>query len=263
MKTTVSDIVSYLHTIAPNDYQENYDNAGLIVGDMDIAVSGVIVSLDCTEAIINEAIAKGCNLIISHHPIVFRGLKRFNGNDYVERTIISAIKNDINLFAIHTNLDNVQVSGVNTKISDTIGLINQRILVQKGDDHNIGAGMIGSLQKPMDTLDFLNHLKLTMQLNVLKHTTLTHSTINKVAVCGGSGSFLLSHAIQQEADIFITSDFKYHEFFDANGKIIIADIGHYESERFTIDLLYDLISNNFSTFAAHKTKINTNPVKYF
>jgi dinuclear metal center YbgI/SA1388 family protein len=261
--TKVQEVIDYLHNIAPNNLQESYDNAGLIVGSGEDEVAGVIVSLDCTPEVIQEAMDKGCNLIISHHPIVFRGLKRFNGSDYVEKAVIKAIKNDINLFAIHTNLDNVRINGVNTKIAEILQLENLDILAPKDEEGDTGLGIVGQLMSEMDITKFFSYLKDKMQLKTFKHTMEVKQTVKKVAVCGGSGSFLLSSAIDSGADVFITSDFKYHEFFDHNGKIVIIDIGHYESERFTIDLLYELISNKFSTFAAHCTKINTNPVKYF
>ncbi len=261
--TTVNELIEYLHQIAPNQYQESYDNSGLLVGDGNEPIEGVLISLDCTEEIVDEAIAKGCNVIVAHHPIVFKGLKRFNGKNYVERTIIKAIKHDIVLFAIHTNLDNVRLQGVNSKIAELIGISNTEILAPKDETNEIGSGMIGDFMPSLPLSEFLSHLKDKMQLKYLKHTADLGQNISKVAICGGSGSFLLETAKKRKADILITSDFKYHEFFDADGKIVIADIGHYESERFTIDLLYDLISNKFSNFAAHCTALSTNPVNYF
>ena len=261
--TKVSEVVEYLHSIAPNHLQEGYDNAGLIVGNVNDDIQGVIISLDCTPAVVTEAINKGCNMIVSHHPIVFKGLKRFNGSNYVEKAVMMAIKNDINLFAIHTNLDNVKSNGVNGRIAEILKLKNQRILLPKDESGMIGSGMIGDLDEPLEITSFFNHLKSSMKLTTFRHTKIIRDKVSKIAVCGGSGSFLLKDAISEGADVFITSDFKYHEFFDHNDKIVIIDIGHYESERFTIDLLYGLISNKFSTFAAHCTEINTNPVKYF
>jgi dinuclear metal center YbgI/SA1388 family protein len=262
----VQDLVDYLHVIAPNHYQESYDNAGLIVGDPQSKVKGVVVSLDCTEEIVEEAILLGANLVVCHHPIVFKGLKRFNGSNYVERTVIKAIKHDIAIFAIHTNLDNVLNNGVNEMIASKISLTKLAILrpnLQFDGNGAVGAGIVGHLSPSIDTIVFFDKLKKEMDLKMIKHTNICHSTINKVAVCGGAGSFLLSDAINSGAQAFITSDYKYHEFFDAENKIIIIDIGHFESERFTIGLLYTLISNNFTTFAAHMTKIITNPVKYY
>lgn len=262
----IQDLIDYLHGIVPNHYQESYDNAGLIVGDAQDVVKGVVVSLDCTEDVVSEAISLGANLIVCHHPIVFKGLKRFNGNNYVERTVIKAIKNDIAIFAIHTNLDNVLTCGVNEMIASKLGLLEMQILkpnFQLNSSGRVGAGIVGNLNSEMETFAFFEMLKKNMDLKIMKHTHICHLKISRVAVCGGSGNFLLQDAIYSGAQAFITSDYKYHEFFDAENKIIIIDIGHFESERFTIDLLYTLIYNKFSTFAAHMTKINTNPVKYY
>jgi len=346
----IKEVLQYLETIAPSSYQENYDNAGLIVGNANWELTGTLICLDSTEAVIEEAIDKKCNLVIAHHPIVFKGLKRFNGKNYIERTVIKAIKADIAIYAIHTNLDNVYHSGVNAKIAERLGLKKTRILAPKKQlkklfafipielsgvvkkalfeagagavnqksnisyttigvgtvdaqgqavaklevhfptaaEHNIvavlekisstitydilplentsltiGSGMIGNLPKAMNELAFLSFLKKTMHVTCIKHTRLLGEKIKTVAVCGGSGGFLLPQAIRQKADIFITADYKYHEFFDANERLIIADIGHYESEQFTIELLYGLLTQNFRNFAARITETNTNPVQYF
>ena len=264
-ETLVRDLMEFLNGVAPFDLQEDYDNAGLIVGRETQVVTGVIVSLDATEEVIEEAIDKGCNVVLSHHPILFKGIKRLNGSNYVERAIIKAIKNDIALIAIHTNLDNVLSNGVNERIAMTIGLQDIEILRNKNSlhtDYLVGSGVIGFMPESMPAKDFLVHLKEKMKAGCIKYTEIVKENIRKVAICGGSGGFLLNDAIGQRADIFVTSDYKYHEFFDADGKIIIADIGHYESEQYTIDLLLELIKDNFITFAAHYTNHNTNPVKY-
>ncbi|UKN02643.1 Nif3-like dinuclear metal center hexameric protein [Paracrocinitomix mangrovi] len=362
----VKEVANYLESLAPLSSQESYDNSGLIAGNPDVEITGVLVSLDCTEEIVQEAIDKKCNLIISHHPIVFKGLKRLTGKNYVERTVIKAIQNNICLYAIHTNLDNYQ-NGVNKKIGDLIGInkteilspandVLQKLIVftpkdaaesvknaifsagggnignysecsfnsdglgtykgnensnpaygEKGSRHQEeeikievlisnhissqvvrsmlaahpyeevaydlvplnnqnkfeGSGMVGELEHPMDEKEFLALLKNTFKTGCIRHTALFNKPIKKVAWCGGSGSFLLKNAIRSEADIFITGDFKYHEFFDAEDKIIIADIGHYESEQFTIDLIADMIRKKFSTFALYLTEENTNPVNYY
>jgi len=337
---TIKELTAYLETIAPAVYQEEYDNAGLITGDADAEIRGVLLCLDSTEVVVEEAIAKNCNLVIAHHPIVFRGLKKITGKNYVERTILKAIKNDIAIYAIHTNLDNVHHRGVNAKICEKLGLEHPQILAPKkalrryavtvpveqakivrnlllraglpevnatraidytaegseeqvqltavaplGGEYAIqkalsktdvlleispletpgkelGAGMIGYLPQPMPELNFLQHLKQTMRAGVVRHTALLGRAVRTVAVCGGSGSFLLGNAIAQGADVFVTADFKYHEFFDANGNIVIADIGHFESEQFTIELLYEIISKKFTNFALHCTERSTNPVFY-
>lgn len=361
----ILELVNFLEKWAPASLQENYDNSGLIVGDAKVEISNVLVSLDCTEEVIEEAITRNCNVVVAHHPIIFKGLKSITGKNYIERTILKAIKNDIAIFAFHTNLDNIY-SGVNQKIAQKIGLINTQILCPKeqmiekltvfvplantgklldslyaagaGEIGNyancsfrsegmgtfkanekatptigsrgiyeevaehrieviypfykradilkamraghvyeeisyfieklenahqeIGSGMVGELETPMLTMDFLKHMKEAMDAEVVKYTNPHKETIKRVALCGGSGSFLLSNAIRAGADIFITADFKYHEFFDANGKIIIADIGHYESEQFTKDLIRDEISKKFTTFATYLSAVVSNPVNY-
>ena len=361
----IKDITDFLESIAPQAYQEDYDNAGLITGDEESELTGVLCTLDCVESIVDEAIARNCNLIIAHHPIVFRGLKQFNGKNYVERTIIQAIKNDIAIYAIHTNLDNVHV-GVNKKITDLLGLENTSVLVPKSStltkievfipvadtqkvldalhkagagnignyshcsfsvlgtgtfrpndsanptigsaneqeqveenrvelifpshleskilgalkmahpyeevayylqtlknkNQEVGAGMIGELKQAMSAENFLKHLKASMQLNTIKYTSKA-GLIKIVAVCGGAGSFLLNAAKGAQADAFVTADFKYHEFFDAEGKIMIADIGHYESEVFTKELLGAFISEKFPNIATYLSEVDTNPVQYF
>lgn len=363
--TKIKDIIHYLEILAPISYQEDYDNSGLICGERQNEVSGIIVALDCIEKVVDEAINKNCNLIIAHHPIVFRGLKKLTGSNYIERTIIKAIKNDIAIYAIHTNLDNVS-KGVNKKIADKLGLQNTKILRPKihnlhklttfipkentefvmtklheagagmignykncsfrlegigtflpSDDANpaigevgklekvnedrievvfpsylkskiintlfkahpyeevayylhelenhdteVGSGMIGILPKPMKSDDFLKHVKDNLQVNVVRHTELVKDEVKKIALCGGAGSFLLKDAIRQGADIFLSGDFKYHEFFDADSRIIIADVGHYESEQFTKELIYEYLSEKFANIALHFTEVNTNPIFY-
>jgi dinuclear metal center YbgI/SA1388 family protein len=362
----IADIIQHLETLAPPGLQESYDNAGLITGQPGWECTGILCSLDATEAIIEEAIANNCNLIVAHHPIVFGGLKKINGKNYVERTVIAAIKNDIAIYAIHTNLDNV-IHGVNGKIAEILGLQKVQVLQPKqgqlqklitfvphqqaeqvrtaifnaggghisnytecsfntegtgtfkagegtnpytgnigeqhrepetrieiifpawlqgavikamqaahpyeevaydiipllNQHHQTGAGLVGNLPQAMPETDFLQILKKLFQVPVIKHTALLQKNIQRVALCGGAGSFLINNALRSGADIFITGDMKYHEFFDADNRLIIADIGHYESEQFTINLLADGLAKKFTTFAVLKTKANTNPVKYF
>jgi len=258
----VQNILDILESIAPPHLQETYDNAGLIVGDPGQEVTGILFCLDSTEAVVEEALALGCNLVIAHHPIVFRGLKRFNGSNYVERTVMQAIRQDVALYAIHTNLDNVYRQGVNAKIAEKLGLTATRILLPRPGEAEIGAGLIGLLPEPSSELDFLRQVKTALRVSCVRHTALRNRPVQSVAVCGGSGSFLLPEALRAGADVFVTADFKYHEFFDAEGRLVIADIGHYESEQFTIELLYQIIREKFPTFALHCTKVNTNPVFY-
>ena len=259
----IKQITSFLESFAPLEYQEAYDNCGLIIGNPDTLVNSTLVTLDCTEDVINEAIETGCNLVIAHHPIIFSGIKKLNGSNYIERTVIKAIKNDIAIYAIHTNLDNVH-NGVSAKIAEKLMLKNCKVLLPKKDLTTalVGSGIIGDLNIAVNEQVFLENLKLNMQTDCVRHTPLLNRMIKTVAVCGGSGSFLLKNAIAANADIFITADFKYHEFFDAENKIVIADIGHYESEQFTKDLIYDLLVKNFTKFAVRLSKVNTNPIKY-
>lgn len=300
----ISEITKYLETIAPLSLQEDYDNAGLITGDLNWELNGVMVCLDSTEAVLDEAIQKGCNLVLAHHPIIFRGLKSITGGSYIERTVIKAIQNNIAIYAIHTNLDNVLDRGVNWKIAERLGLANVKILAPKSNmlaiqnvksghivkgpetsfqemtavlgersqqvsypvrelNPSVGSGIVGDLESPMSVLAFLDLLKERMNVSCVRHTELVKENVQRIAVCGGAGGFLLNAAKGSKADIFVTADYKYHEFFDADGKIIIADVGHYESEQYTIELLVSIISEKFSNFAPLKTSVNTNPVKYY
>ncbi|TVR39728.1 MAG: Nif3-like dinuclear metal center hexameric protein [Cryomorphaceae bacterium] len=363
---TIGDLIKELEKWAPPALQESYDNAGLITGDASEKVSGVLISLDCTEDVVEEALRRGCNMIVSHHPIVFRGLKSLTGANYVERTVLKAIRGGVALYAIHTNLDNVD-HGVNHRIADQLGLVKREVLrpmpahlrqlvvyVPRKDadkvrdalfaggaghignydecsfniggtgtfrplegsnptdgqhmersyadevqisviypaerersilqamvqshpyevvaheiyalqnaDQTRGAGMVGNLPEGMDEMAFLSLLKERFGCGCVRHTALLNRQVKRVALCGGSGSFLLRDAIAAKADVFVTSDFKYHEFFDSERKIVIADIGHYESEQFTIDLIGSFLREKFSTFAVHFTQEVTNPINYF
>ena len=257
----LKDIIAHLEQVAPLEYQASYDNSGLIVGNENLEVHSAVISLDCTEEVVEEAIAKGSNLIIAHHPIVFSGLKKFNGSNYVERTVIKAIENKIAIYAIHTNLDSV-AHGVNKKIGDKLALKNLNILSQTSGLENVGAGMVGEVGNSMEELAFLEHVKQALNAPMLKYTALLNKPVCKVAYCGGSGSFLLPEAIAQGADVFISSDFKYHQYFDAENQIVIVDVGHYEAENFTKELICEILSEKFPTFTLHFSEINTNPVNY-
>ena len=363
----VKQIIQAIEAFAPPIYQESYDNCGLQVGNTEDEVTGVLITLDVTEPILEEALQRGCNMVVAHHPLIFSGLKRISGRTYVERVVQKAIKNDISIYAAHTNLDNMY-QGVNAKIAEKLGLRDISILLPKTDtlsklytyapgdaaekvrealfaagaghisrykecsfntggtgtfraetgtnpaigeaggkrewveevkievvvakhaenavisalfanhpyeevayeliplpnrNPQIGAGMIGYLEHPANEEYFMERLKEKMKTNCIRHTAWLDKPIKKVAICGGSGSFLLKDAIHAKADIFITGDFKYHQFFDAEGKIIIADIGHYESEQFTPEIFEALLKEKFPTFAILLSNLNTNPVKYY
>jgi len=274
----IHEIVSAFEAVAPLALQESYDNSGLIVGDRDAEVTRALLCLDCTEAVVDEAIGKGCDLIIAHHPIVFGGLKRFTGGDYVQRTVIKAIQNNIAIYACHTNLDNVLRGGVNERIAQQLGFDVERVLRPIAADfgsfassggvvdsevfRTAGAGVLCNLQKPMNALDFLQHVKERMGAEVVKYTKCDVEVVGKVAICGGAGSFLIGDALRAGADAFITSDVKYHEFFDAQGKMLLCDIGHYESEKYTIDLFSNILSAKFPKFATIFAGTITNPIDY-
>ncbi len=256
------DIADIFEQFAPFSTQEDYDNSGLIIGNPKTEVSGILLSLDSTESVIREAKEKQCQLIVSHHPIVFRGMKRFNGEGYVQRTVEMAIKEEIGILAVHTNLDNAK-NGVNNVISDKIGLKNRRILKPMGSEDEVGAGMIGDLSQPMDEMEFIEKTKEAFSSKVIRHTELMGQKIKRIAVCGGSGSFLLQDAIDQGAQAYISGDFKYHEFFDADGQILILDPGHFETEQFTVQLFKRIISEKFPNIALRFSEVGTNPIRYF
>ena len=258
----ISDITDHLETIAPRHYQEEYDNSGLIAGDITKECSGVLVSLDCTEEIVKEASEKKCNLIVSHHPLIFRPIRRIHPANVTGRTLMAAIRSDIAIYAIHTNLDNV-ITGVNATIADRLGLINREILLPRPDQGSVGSGLIGDLGKAVTERRLLKDLKEEFNIPVIRHSPLTGKPVSRVALCGGSGSFLISNALQGGAGFFISADIKYHAFFEGEHKMVIADIGHYESEQFTIDLLYQVILEKFPNFAVLKSGIVTNPVNYY
>lgn len=265
MKTPVSEVVDFLESVAPLHLQETYDNSGLLIGSMQQVVTGAMICLDCTEAVLDEAIAKHCNLIISHHPAIFYGVKRFTGSNATERIIEKAIRNNLIVYAIHTNLDNTLTNGVNEQIARKLGLEVDGILRMRvaGQNPMEGAGLVGYFPTPVDETGFLKLVKERMKAGVVRHTMLMGQPVQRVAVCGGSGSFLIGDAIEAGVQALVTADIKYHQFFEADGELLLCDIGHYESEQYTINLLQGLLSANFTTFAAHCTGINTNPVHYY
>lgn len=361
----IKHVIKHLDNLAPLHYAEDFDNVGLLVGSNETDVTGILVTLDTLEAVVDEAIEKKCNLIISFHPIVFKGLKKFNGRTYVERVIQKAIRHDIAIFAIHTALDNAR-NGVNDMICEQLNLIERQVLIPQtatikklttyapenevdeikkalfnagagsignydhcsfisagigsfkplkeanptigtiGNTHNdkeiqiqitypshlernilkalftthsyeevaheiitlentnhhIGMGMLGFLKEPMEEKEFLRYIKKTFNAGCVRHSKLLNKPIQKIAVLGGSGSYAIKDAIRAEADIFITADMKYHQFYEAEDQIIIADIGHYESEQFTKNLIVSYLRKKISNFAIILSDKNTNPIQY-
>ena len=264
MSVSVHDVAQYLESFAPLSLQESYDNSGLLVGNSDDPVKGALICLDCTEEVLDEALRLDCNMVISHHPPIFYGVRKITDANLTERIIRKAIRENIVLYAIHTNLDNVLSNGVNERIAGVLGLDIQGVLRPINNNNPLqGAGVVGTFSKPLREVEFLQLLKERMKSTVVRHSPLLGKEVSKVAVCGGSGSFLLEDARTAGVQALVTADYKYHGFFEADGQLLICDIGHYESEQYTINLLQELISRKFTTFAAHCTEINTNPVHYF
>lgn len=361
----IKEIVGALERFAPLPLQDGFDNAGLQIGLTDVEATGALLCLDVTEAVLDEAITLGYNLVISHHPLIFKGYKSITGKDYVERCILKAIKNEIVIYSAHTNLDNV-MGGVNYKIAEKIGLHEVNVLAGKeesllklvtfvpsehiekvrsalfkagcgnignydscsyaveglgtfraGEGTNpycgnigelysepeirletilpsfkmnevmktliqahpyeepafdfypvknvwgqAGSGIIGQLKEPMTELEFLKLVKKTFEVGCVKHNKLSGKLIEKVALCGGAGAFLIPKAIAQGADVFITGEIRYHEYFGHENNILLAEIGHYESEQYTKEILYSIIENTFPNFQIQISKVNTNPIKY-
>ena len=262
----IKAFITSLEDWAPIQFQESYDNAGLIVGDPEANCTGVLCSLDCTEAVVEEAIEKGYNLIVSHHPIIFKGIKQFSSDHYVNRTVLKAIQNNIALYAIHTNLDNV-IHGVNSTLADRLHLENRKILAPipglfDSNGQAVGAGLVGELPLETEPEAFLRWVKEKLNLNVIKHTKLIDKKLVTIALCGGSGSFLLDQIKTQKIDCFITSDLKYHDFFEADGKYLLLDIGHGESEHFVPALIVDYLKRKFLTFAVLESEVKTQPISY-
>ena len=363
---TIKELLDNLNELAPFSLQEDNDNSGLLVGEHGSEVTKGLVTLDITEKVLDEAIEKGCDVVISHHPFIYQGLKRVIGSRPAERLLVKAIKNDLAVISLHTNLDNI-LTGVNRKFSSLMGLEDVKILAPRrgylkklvvfcpvdyandvrlaifkagagkiGDydwcSYNIegqgsfragegaspfvgnvnelhfekearietiypsyienevvramieahpyeevaydlypldnafdmvGSGMIGSFKTPLSPKEFLAMLEEKFNTGIIRHSYFSGEKIENVAVSGGSGSFLLDKAIEAKADAFVTADVKYHQFFDAQNKILLADIGHYESEQFTKDLIYEMVSKKIINFALQISEINTNPVQYF
>ncbi len=257
----IKDIISELEKYAPLSLQDGFDNAGLQVGDINRPATGVLLCLDVTEEVLEEAHEKGCNLIVSHHPLAFRAFKSLTGSTYIERCMMKACKWDLTIYSAHTNLDNAP-GGVNFRLAELIGLRDVRVLSPKDENPSAGSGAVGVLPAEEDDLSFLLRIKALFRVDSVKHSALTGRKIRKVALCGGSGAFLVKDAIAAGADVFITGEAKYNDFYDVEDHILLAVIGHYESEVCTKDIFCNIISEKFPTFAVHFSNVNLNPVKY-
>ena len=260
---TVKDILNCITEVAPLHWQESYDNAGLQVGDLNAEAHKALICLDITEAIVDEAVAKNCDVIVSHHPLIFHGLKHLTPQTYIERAVVKAIKHDIAMICMHTNLDNSYL-GVSRMLAERLGLQNLHLLQPSVDEPEVcGAGMIGEFDTPMEETDFLSLVAQQIGSPCLRHSVLTGRKIQKVALCGGSGSPFMGGALKNHADAYLTADIKYHDFFVPEGNILLVDGGHFETEQFTKELICELIRKKFPTFAAEIAETRTNAVYYF
>ena len=264
----IKDILGALEEFAPLALQDGYDNAGLQIGlAEDAEATGVLLSLDVTEEVVNEAVLRGCNLIISHHPLMFQPVKSFTGKTHVERAILKAIKNDITVYAAHTNLD-VAYGGVNFKMAEKLGLQKAEFLAGRenyisGDKtFTAGEGIIASLPEAVSKKAFMEQVKEVFRLKSLRVNNATPKSIKRVALCGGNGAFLIPQAIEKGADVFITGEIGYHRFFGYEKDILLLEIGHYESEQYTIELLRDIITKFAPSVHVCKAETNINPIIY-
>ncbi|MCS7073586.1 MAG: Nif3-like dinuclear metal center hexameric protein [Bacteroidia bacterium] len=255
----ISCITDFLEAWASPSLAESYDNPGLLVGSSRDSVKGILVCLDVTNSVIEEAVSLDANLIIAHHPIWFGPRFRITDDDPVGELLLKAIRLGISIYAIHTNLDNVQ-TGVNARICEKIGLVNTRILKPRPNQPTIGSGMIGEFPESISKLRFLELLEKRFETQQIRYADCIQTQIQSVAVCGGAGSFLIADALAAKADAFITADVTYHKFFEPNGKLLLVDIGHYESEQFTSDLITEQLCQEFTQIPVFKTQINTNPI---
>ncbi len=260
---TVKVILNCIIEVAPLHWQESYDNAGLQVGDLNAEAHKALICLDITEEVIDEAIAKKCDLIVSHHPLIFRGLKHLTPETYIERAVMKAVKHDIAMISMHTNLDNSYL-GVSRVLAERLGLKNLLFLQPSAEEPEVcGAGMIGEFDTAMEEKDFLQLVAETIGSPCLRHSALTGRKVKKVALCGGSGSPFMGDALRQKVDAYLTADIKYHDFFVPEGNILLVDGGHFETEQFTKELICELIRKKFPTFAAEIAETRTNAVYYF
>lgn len=256
----VKDIARIVEAFAPKGLQESYDNTGLQVGDPEMVVSAALLCLDATEDVLQEALQKECNIIISHHPLIFKGVKNLTGANQVQKLIIEAVKNDIAVYSAHTNLDSTR-NGVSYEIARRLGVGNLSVLEPKPDEENMGLGVVGTII-PTPKIEFLRKITDTFQVKALRYSAQSSSlVIRKVAVCGGSGSSLLKEAVKSGADIMVTGDVKYHDFTTFGTEILIADIGHYESELCARDILYRIIRESLPELPIYFSNTESNPIK--
>lgn len=259
----IRDITEILESTAQLSWQESYDNSGLIVGDKDGEIESVLLAVDITEDVLNEAIEIGAGMIIAHHPIIFHPLKQLVGQTYVERVVVRAIGYNIALYACHTNLDSAPEEGLSYRLGKMLELGEMFVLEPtRSDNPKVGFGIVSELKERVEMVDFLRYIQKNLKLSVVRHSPLTKKTVKRVAICSGSGSSLIAAAKRENVDLYIAADFKYNDFLDADRELVIADIGHFESEFCAIDTLFDILSKKIPTFALRKSKNSINPINY-
>ncbi|HBG53426.1 MAG TPA: Nif3-like dinuclear metal center hexameric protein [Rikenellaceae bacterium] len=266
MRFLAADIIEVLEQWAPWELQEEWDNSGLCIGNPATPVSGILVCLDCTPEVVEEAISGGLNMIISHHPLIFKGLKSLKDTTPVERTVARAIRGNLVVYSIHTNADKI-MDGVSGAMGRALNLQNISILAPESclnrDAAPCGLGVVGDLEQPMLTEDFFNLLKTTFSLQHFKASVPFQRQVSRIALCGGSGSSLIPYALRSGAGVYVSADFNYHSYFETVPQIMLADIGHYESEAGVQDQIVNQLIKKFPTFAVRKTEIFTNPIRYY
>lgn len=260
MPMKVKDIIALLEAEVPLRWQESYDNAGLAVGNPEAEVEGVLIALDATEEVVDEAIREGAQMVITHHPIIFRPIKRLAEENRQQRTIAKAIRHGIALYAAHTNLDSAPEAGISHHLARLFG-VQVESLLEQGSEEGVGIGVVGVLPQAVETDNFLTLIKERLGVEALRHSTVRTPQVQRVAICSGSGGGLIEEAERAGADIYIAADFKYHDFVDAD-RMVLVDVGHFESEICAIEILFDILSKKITTFAPRKSACAENPVKY-
>ena len=257
----IKEITDAIERFAPLALQEGYDNAGLVVGDPEREVGRALLAVDVTEEVLAEAEREGCDLVVTHHPIVFHPLKRLNEADYVQRCVARAVRRDIALYACHTNLDSAP-NGMSWRLAEMLGVGNLRVLQPSETGDGAGFGVVGELPEAVDTVEFMRIIQRRLEVSVVRYSDIATSGVRRVAVCTGAGASLIGEARRAGADIYITADMKYNDFMAPDKALTVADIGHFESEYCAIQLIFDILSKNLCTFAVRKSERSRNPVNY-
>ena len=257
----IAEVTKLIEDFAPLSIQESWDNAGMQVGNSQAEATGALLCLDVTEAIVEEAVKKGINLIITHHPLLFRGLKSITGKTIVERVVIKAIKSDVTIYSAHTNMDSAW-GGVSHLIAKKIGLENVEVLCPQSGNAEVGLGVVGNLQHIENALEFMDRVKKVFAVKTVRYSGDVSKPIRRVAICGGAGSEFVRDAMDCDADVLITGDIKYHEFMSGSEGLLLVDIGHYESECFIKELFNEIITKKIPNFAVHYAELEKNPINY-